>query len=350
MLKTLLIIIVAFTCGFLANQYLQESSFYNELPAAEVTDAIQQPSESESRIEIHLQRDIGESPEFSVAHIEQLLMNNQTLEAIQLLRAELNKHPTSAQSWRLLVSAHQKLGDYSNLIASWLSYLQYENDSEKREAANAQCRRYLLTLAAKLPADVDAVWLAQQINTLLQLTVDDPELHLAAASLYVAADDAYDAQYHALMAVNNPGTQERAEQILAQLNGGMVADDVTLPLTRYGNQFLVSVTIEGYPARLLLDTGASLTGVSAQYVRQYPTIVKTTKPIRLNTANGSIESYLFTVNQLSLGDAQFNQHIIAQLPLDAGIEFDGLLGVDVLGRFDFVIDQNKAELKLVKRK
>jgi hypothetical protein len=35
--------------------------------------------------------------------------------------------------------------------------------------------------------------------------------------------------------------------------------------------------------------------------------------------------------------------------MDNADQFDGLLGIDILGRFDFVIDQNKAILRLKKR-
>jgi hypothetical protein len=62
------------------------------------------------------------------------------------------------------------------------------------------------------------------------------------------------------------------------------------------------------------------------------------------------DSILFTVTQIGIGDLFFKQHILAQFPMDSSVEFDGLLGIDILGRFDFVIDQNAASLKLKPRK
>jgi predicted aspartyl protease len=101
---------------------------------------------------------------------------------------------------------------------------------------------------------------------------------------------------------------------------------------------------------LLLDTGASLSGLSKSYTAKYPAMLKAIKPIRLNTASGTHDSVLFTVTNISIDNLVFNQYILAQLPMDNSQGFDGLLGVDILGRFDFVIDQNAAVLRLKMRK
>jgi predicted aspartyl protease len=162
--------------------------------------------------------------------------------------------------------------------------------------------------------------------------------------------DTYLAQYHALMALNQTTTKKRAEQILASLEGEKLPEQLKIPLSRLGNQFVAEVVIENNPARMLLDTGASLSGLSKDYTAKYPHLLKSQKPIRLNTASGSVESMLFTVDNLSLGALNFNQHIFAQLPMSDAQGFDGLLGVDILGRFDFVIDQNAAVLTLKARK
>lgn len=166
-------------------------------------------------------------------------------------------------------------------------------------------------------------------------------------------NDGYQAQYHALMAVNDPKSQKSAEAVLAKLNGvsnNRAADEIAIPLTRIGNQYLVNATIESYPVRLLVDTGASLSGLSNVFTAKHPDLIKTTRPIRINTAGGSRDSFLFTVNNISMETLVFNQHILAQLPMESAREFDGLLGVDILGGFDFVIDQNALVLRLKPRK
>lgn len=288
---------------------------------------------------------------FSFDHVNQLIQQGRYDDAIQMLQTELANNSQSAPSWLLLAQAYEKQNNHASAVDAWFRYLNYEVDVVKREQAIASIKRYLLQLHGQpaLLAD-QSHWLIAQLDHLLELSTNDGELHLLLASMYAQAEDDYQAQYHALMAANDPGMQARAEQILAELSGATTPDNLSVPLVRLGNQYLVEVDIEGYPARLLLDTGASLSGVSNIYAGKYPGIVKSTKPIRLNTAAGIADTYLFTVDYLTMGQVTFNQHILTLLPMGNMTEFDGLLGVDILGRFDFVIDQDALLLRLQARK
>ncbi len=288
---------------------------------------------------------------FSWERVHQLIVSENYDEAIRLLREYLETNMNSAQAWFLLANIYQKQAKHKSAIDAWLHYLKVEVEAKKIDQAIRQIKNYLVMLNEK-PAlfDSDSAWLIAQLNALLNFSLNDGELHLMLASLYLTLADEYQAQYHALMAANDPVAQQRAEEILAKLKGKTVPDDLAIPLLRFGNQFLVSVSIEGHAARLLLDTGASLSGVSKSYTAEYPSIVKATKPIRLNTASGTEDSFLFTVDNLSFGGLVFAQHILAQLPMGDTEHFDGLLGVDILGRFDFVIDQDESVLRLRERK
>lgn len=284
---------------------------------------------------------------FSWEKIEQLISFGGTQEAITALRNYLTETPTSARAWFLLAQAYEKSSHHEAAVDAWFRYLDYEVDTLRFEQAVKGVRTYLLRLHQQ-PQLIsgNTAWLLDQLNELLQYNTNDAELHVALASLYARLEDHYQAQYHAMMAANDPAMQQRAEDILAELNGTTLPDELSVPLVRFGNQFLVKATIEGYPARLLLDTGASLSGLADTYTARYPALVKSTKPIRLNTASGTVDSVLFTVETLHLDQLTFNQHILALLPMQNMTDFDGLLGVDILGRFDFVIDQNAAILRL----
>lgn len=256
------------------------------------------------------------------------------------------------RAWLYLAGIYRKQSQPINAVDAWFRYVKLELDDQKIDKALKDIRKYLLQIK-ETPAifNEDYSWLMAQFDELLKYNVNDGELHLILATLLVQLNDNYQAQYHALMAANDPNAQKRAEAILANLNGdNKVQGESTISLTRFGNQYLVNVSIEGYPARLLLDTGASLSGLSSSYTAKYPSMLKSTKPIRLNTASGTHDSVLFTVTTITMGNLMFNQHILAQLPMDNSQGFDGLLGVDILGRFDFVIDQDAAQLRLKARK
>ncbi len=359
--KTLLITAIAFALGFALSEYrniasIQAQLGLNKSSPISSTNLLEKSNEAEldaakSALSNSIAADTKVPDAFSWPQVNQLIASERYTDAIQLLETRMGNPKDAARAWLLLSAVYKKQGYAIAAVDAWFRYLKLEADPQKCEQALNDIEQYLVQLKAN-PAlfNDDYSWLIAQFEELLKYRANDGELHLELATLLMGLKDEYQAQYHALMAVNDPLVQKRAEAILAKLNGEDTPAESVIPLVRYGNQYLVNTHIEGYPARLLLDTGASLSGLSTNYTAKYPALLKATKPIRLNTASGARDSVLFTVNQVSIGKVVFNQHILAQLPMDDSIEFDGLLGVDILGRFDFVIDQNTATLKLKPRK
>ncbi|HSX85279.1 MAG TPA: aspartyl protease family protein [Cellvibrio sp.] len=342
----------AFALGFAASEYRHSLKTSTSVSESIQLSAPREPHYLPSkpaltRTEPHQTETETTASVFSWERVDQLIALSRFEEAIRLLQSHLAEAPRSARGWFLLAQAYEKIDNHEASLEAWFRYLDYEVDALRFERAMAYVRQYLLRLYQK-PNLIsgNSQWLLSQLNELLEFSTNDAELHVVLASLYAKLEDNYQAQYHAMMAVNDPAMQQQAEDILAELNGTSLPDELNVPLVRFGNQYLVNVTIEGYPARLLLDTGASLSGVSNVYTAKYPFLVKSTKPIRLNTASGTVDSVLFTVDTLRIDELAFNQHILALLPMHNMTEFDGLLGVDILGKFDFVIDQNAAVLRL----
>lgn len=359
-----MIVIGAFALGFLSNEYRHSGT--GATPIFRTLSATQQESENQlaDKSPVSLSQPIPspapaatdstaatEIATFSWNRIEQLLARGRFEEVIALLQGHLAQTPGSSRAWVLLAQSYEQIDNHEAALEAWFNYLDIEVDALKLEQAIAYVRTYLMRLHQKPSLVSDNTnWLISHFNELLEFNANDAELHVVLASMYAKLEDNYQAQYHAMMAANDPALQAQAENILAALNGTALPDELSVPLVRFGNQYLVNVTLEGYPARLLLDTGASLSGVSNVYTAKYPSLVKSTKPIRLNTASGTVDSLLFTVDTLRIDDLAFNQHILALLPMHNLTEFDGLLGVDILGRFDFVIDQDASVLRLRARK
>lgn len=346
-------LISAFILGFITNEYRHQHLESNKVIAGNFNQSIQTESPSGQMDISNQNREFPTnktSHEFSWDRLRELINHQEYTEAIEQLKQYLQTHPKDAQAWYWLASSYQSQGKLTLAVETWLIYLNYEVDSERIHQTVANLKRLLQQLVQSPVLDENNPgWLATQMNQLLDISVNDTQLHLMLAQLHLNKGDDYQAQYHALMAANDPLTQQQAEKILSQLNGDISDEPMELPLTRFGEQFIVTVRIDNIPANLLLDTGASISGVTNRYTRKYPSLVKNTKPIRLNTASGTRDSYLFTVDSLHMGDARFSQHMLAVLPMDEVTEFDGLLGIDILGKFDFVIDQNNSTLKLSPR-
>lgn len=344
-----LLVIVLMFCSFMLGYRLAEYRHSNlESTPTETFSAIQPLPPGPSAVGPTVTVDTPQQQELtSPVHVQQLLAQQRYQEAIDLL---LLIDPRSINTWRLLAEAYAAQNNYVKATEAEIAVIALESDVLRREELLAQVRHSLLN-AARTPAlfGDDDIWLMSQLESLLNHSDNDGAVHLLLASLYLKHEDSYAAQYHALMAANDSAVQAQAEKILMQLNGDNIPDQLILPLVRLGNQFLVEVSIERYPARLLLDTGAALSGVTTAYATRHPDIIKAQRPIHLHTAAGVTESVLFTVDHFSLGAMQFDQHILALLPMHDSAGFDGLLGIDILGRFDFVIDQTSLTLLLKPR-
>jgi predicted aspartyl protease len=370
-LSSLALVIAAFSAGFYASEYR-----HSQTPAA-VNDqvAISSLSNSLSNFSssaISSSAQIAEWADANNSSISQFAFSSapgltplaQATQwvatgnygpAAQLLEQIIRDDPQAAEAMRLLARVYEEQGQHEPAVATWFRYLGVEVDAQKIEVGLQYLGNYLLRLAGNpVFFGERQAWLMQQINDLIRLTPDNGELHLRLANMHLDGKEQELAQYHALMAANQVNTRARAEALLILIGGDGLGnassgEEITISLQRYGKQFLVPVTVEGFSAKLLLDTGASISGLTATFVERHYSLVRNTKPIKLNTASGTVDTYLFVVNNLNIASLEFTQHMLARLPMENANHFDGLLGVDILGRFEFFIDQEKAELHLRKR-
>ena len=116
----------------------------------------------------------------------------------------------------------------------------------------------------------------------------------------------------------------------------------TLPFHSINTLILLDATVNGKPATLLLDTGANRTLISNRYGG--PKL----KPSQRNRAGITGESVRATVN-LSLESHMWAGQTVTvmdlhELQYSLGIEFDGLLGQDILRGFSAVRIDYKAGL------
>ncbi|BDX07527.1 retropepsin-like aspartic protease family protein [Planctobacterium marinum] len=127
--------------------------------------------------------------------------------------------------------------------------------------------------------------------------------------------------------------------------------DSGIPLDRIGDQFLVSTLIqERFEALLMIDTGASTTVISSELFRSIRRNVDTEYLGRysINTASGRVRAPIYRFKSLSVQGYRVNDIAIVVLPLDE-LQADGLLGMNFLRAFRFLIDQDSGSLHLFTR-
>ena len=84
----------------------------------------------------------------------------------------------------------------------------------------------------------------------------------------------------------------------------IVGEETIIPLAADGHYWLVA-EVNGVPTRFLVDTGATLTALSAESARRAGLEPRTGGlPVMLNTANGAVTAELTTVDSLRFGNIE----------------------------------------------
>ncbi|WP_263081176.1 aspartyl protease family protein [Endozoicomonas sp. Mp262] len=179
----------------------------------------------------------------------------------------------------------------------------------------------------------------------------------ALAESYLAINDVESAvrELEALLPDHQFGS--RAAQILAELFPPVPdePEDIppgTVPLIASGGHFLTDVQVgDKQRARLLIDTGASVTTLPQRILQELKRKKQAARVghVDLKTASGFHFSPLFRVKRFQVGQFVLKDLDVAELDFDSTETADGLLGMNVLNRFIFQIDQEKQTLTLIPR-
>ena len=141
-------------------------------------------------------------------------------------------------------------------------------------------------------------------------------------------------------------------QWLNQLNENNNSEMVTtaIPLHLINGHFLVTAVInQEETIELLIDTGATTTAISSDaisYLKSRGIVSTREKTVLLSTANGTIESDLYSIDLFAIGEYTVEEFMLLEIELEDTVEFDGLLGMNFLSLFEFEIDQTNRQLFL----
>ena len=130
-----------------------------------------------------------------------------------------------------------------------------------------------------------------------------------------------------------------------------VGPQTEVPLTMVGEHYLVSLDIAGAgTVELMIDTGASKTVIKrALLSTKIPDLLEDTQSIQMNTANGNARGLVVTLKNIAMQGIALEQLDVVLMDLPS-FKYDGLLGMNFLGQFDFKIDQERLVLVLAAKK
>lgn len=129
----------------------------------------------------------------------------------------------------------------------------------------------------------------------------------------------------------------------------LLGNDVTrVALVRDGDQYRVGVKALNQQADMVLDTGATTTAITTDLFSRLGGLRRLTfiGNFDVNTASGTISAPLVHIPTFYFAGFRFDDVSALVLPVDALPSADGLLGMNILGKFDFSISPQDSELAL----
>ncbi|GLR69676.1 retropepsin-like aspartic protease family protein [Agaribacter marinus] len=208
-------------------------------------------------------------------------------------------------------------GDESwNLLAAFLEPLFHIDPTN---------RRYIMALAKAY--GMDAQYSLME-DILASLPTDDPRAQKLRRQIYNSDNS-----------VEEKPLLTAAQNDLAFDRQMMSADDVVV-LRKFQNQYLSNVSLGRANMKLLVDTGASITAVSDAYLPALKAFGEYLGVFQVQTAGGQISSQMYKVPELMVGKTRVKNVTLMVLDGKNLGDFDGLLGMNVISRYDVISNDN----------
>lgn len=265
----------------------------------------------------------------------------------ELLRMWLFDHPDDMEFAIVLAKEavrEERFVDAARLLASARSY---QIEPEAIESISRQVQQLARASMMKLDLREDFVTQKSLLRIFTEIEPERAAWRYSLARALISLND-YDGALEALSyIIFDPDYGERANVLYDQISQRInLASYSVASLQRAGSQFLVTARVNGiHELVLLLDTGASLTSIRADKLKQLGLKPVSGQEIVLNTAGGQIRSTLVQLNSLSVGGQPIRNLNVASLEHFESAT-DGLLGMDFLRHFKFIIDQSNRSLHL----
>lgn len=193
-----------------------------------------------------------------------------------------------------------------------------------------------------------AAW--QTLTDLLQdLHWYQPENHplsLALSQAYIQLDEYGLAEQLLIYLVTIEQYQTIAQRLLDNLAR---PDNITVALDKLGEHYLLAARInQTVSVSLMLDTGASITTITRSKFEQISQITeyRFLRNQIMSTAGGKVDSEVVEFNQFEIAGLVHLNFMVAVIDMPESKHYDGLLGMNFLSSYEFVLDQENEQLLL----
>jgi clan AA aspartic protease (TIGR02281 family) len=261
---------------------------------------------------------------------------------------------------RLLMARMQYLQGFSDeAIRTHQFALSYAYNQPQKSRVYEALSETLEEIEGDFSAQTDKEFLIGIYELLDTLSLSRPEYELRLATLYYQSGYSRSAT-NVLESLAERNTlsgplKQQAQALLAELASEPESEEDegdSIALTARANQFIVELQVnQSSVVSLLIDTGASITTIAKSRFQQLPNASAFTlqRSQLFNTANGVTRGEVYRADSVQLGATRFDNIDIAVLDFPSTPNVDGLLGMNILKRFHFQIDQDQKRLHLQPR-
>ena len=294
-----------------------------------------------------------------LSHASQLVAESRFSLAEQLLQRFLIAAYRDVEASILLAEVYLGEQDFKAAIDQFYEVRAYAYRPLILQRISNRIRSTVARLASSLKDNNEQNAILDLYQQLTQLEPEHAPWFIGLATAQLALDDKEAARRSLLLVSQDPDVGAQAQVMLSELTIALAeihatephdsaTEVVGIPLHRSGNHFIVDASsAHNRNIRLLIDTGASLTMLTADVFEQPDIQYKNTGRSRVfSTANGLIRAPIYVLDSLSVGDWKVNQLEVGVLVSPGNSNFDGLLGMNFLRHFQFFIDQNEGLLRL----
>jgi len=300
-----------------------------------------------SEVRYSLRPEVNEVQASETDQLVDLLANNQLDEAAQLYRERWGDFSQDLAISRILTKKWIDVGNYDaalTLLYDQRLFVSFEQETELLQLIYES----VVSIEMNLSQPPQLKRLVSLYNLLISLHADHPPYYLRLTHWLIESGDFYAAELSLLGAMNDIQYQDDVATLLARIESNEAGFDViAVPISKVGEHFVVEVLVdEVFTLSLMIDTGATMSVFKTSLVESnLAEALIDAEPLTMNTANGKVAG-----KRLKLESFAFGQHVLNNVEVGVvalpGFKFDGLLGMNVLNRFDFFIDQERQVLVL----
>ena len=265
----------------------------------------------------------------------------------EILQSWVFQQPEDMLSVMQLAPVLVKQGKFIEAIRRLALARSYQSaaNATSRLSAEINSIAIMAVSRADLQGELDAV--SKIMNLMVEVEPQDPRWRFKQANTFLELEkhrQALNALTYILYDTEfGPKAKLLYEKTVQRLS---LAENASISLAKTGAHFIVRGVVNGVSTvNLLIDTGASITTLDPAILQRLGLDTEAGETVTLHTAGGKVQSSMVNLNSLSIAGQTINNLKVARLPLNqSGI--DGLLGMNYLRHFKFVLDQETRKLYL----